>query len=118
MNTVPAGIASASRDANGKVTINLTAPRALAFGQTVTIAGIYSDPSFNGTLQILSFQHQFYVLPGWRGCKQRVRHGNDTTAGKYCLSERTRIVHQRRRGCIYRLPAAVGALAAAGTGTD
>ncbi len=51
VSTVPAGIASASRDANGKVTINLTAPRAFAFGQTVTIAGV-ADPSFNGTFPI------------------------------------------------------------------
>jgi uncharacterized repeat protein (TIGR01451 family) len=53
VNTVPAGIASASRDANGKVTITLTAPRAFAFGQTVTIAGV-ADPSFNGTFPIAS----------------------------------------------------------------
>src|SRR6266853_5045160 len=39
LSTVPASIATASRDANGKVTITLTAPRAFAFGQTVTIAG-------------------------------------------------------------------------------
>ena len=51
VNTVPADIASASRDANGKVTINLAAPRAFAFGQTVTIAGV-ADPSFNGTFPI------------------------------------------------------------------
>ncbi|HEY4678122.1 MAG TPA: fibronectin type III domain-containing protein [Candidatus Angelobacter sp.] len=51
VNTVPASIASASRDANGKVTITLTAPRAFAFGQTVTIAGV-ADPSFNGTFPI------------------------------------------------------------------
>jgi uncharacterized repeat protein (TIGR01451 family) len=51
VNTVPASIASASRDANGKVTINLTAPRAFAFGETVTIAGV-ADPSFNGTFPI------------------------------------------------------------------
>jgi uncharacterized repeat protein (TIGR01451 family) len=51
VNTVPAGIASASRDANGKVTITLTEPRAFAFGQTVTIAGV-ADPSFNGTFPI------------------------------------------------------------------
>lgn len=51
VNTVPAGIASASRDANGKVTINLTAPRAFAFGETVTISGV-TDPSFNGTFPI------------------------------------------------------------------
>jgi uncharacterized repeat protein (TIGR01451 family) len=51
VNTVPAGIASVSRDANGKVTITLTAPRAFAFGQTVTIAGV-ADPSFNGTFPI------------------------------------------------------------------
>jgi uncharacterized repeat protein (TIGR01451 family) len=53
VNTVPASIASASRDANGKVTITLTAPRAFAFGQTVTIAGV-ADPSFNGTFTIAS----------------------------------------------------------------
>jgi uncharacterized repeat protein (TIGR01451 family) len=53
VNTVPAGIANASRDANGKVTITLTAPRAFAFGQTVTIAGV-ADPSFNGTFPIAS----------------------------------------------------------------
>jgi uncharacterized repeat protein (TIGR01451 family) len=53
VNTVPASIASASRDANGKVTITLTAPRAFAFGQTVTIAGV-ADPSFNGTFPIAS----------------------------------------------------------------
>jgi uncharacterized repeat protein (TIGR01451 family) len=53
VNTVPASIASASRDANGKVTITLTAPRAFAFGQTVTIAGV-TDPSFNGTFPIAS----------------------------------------------------------------
>ncbi|MFL6311856.1 MAG: fibronectin type III domain-containing protein [Terriglobales bacterium] len=51
VNTVAASISSASRDANGKVTINLTAPRAFAFGQTVTIAGV-ADPSFNGTFPI------------------------------------------------------------------
>jgi len=51
VNTVPAGIASASRDANGKVTITLTSARAFAFGQTVTIAGV-ADPSFNGTFPI------------------------------------------------------------------
>jgi uncharacterized repeat protein (TIGR01451 family) len=51
VNTVPAGIASASRDANGKVTITLTSARAFAFGQTVTIAGVV-DPSFNGTFPI------------------------------------------------------------------
>jgi uncharacterized repeat protein (TIGR01451 family) len=53
VNTVPASIASASRDANGKATITLTAPRAFAFGQTVTIAGV-ADPSFNGTFTIAS----------------------------------------------------------------
>ncbi|MGZ7063321.1 MAG: beta strand repeat-containing protein, partial [Candidatus Angelobacter sp.] len=53
VNTVPAGIATASRDANGIVTITLTAPRAFAFGQTVTIAGV-ADPSFNGTFSIAS----------------------------------------------------------------
>ena len=53
VNTVPASIASASRDANGKVTITLTAPRAFAFGETVTIAGV-ADPSFNGTFPIAS----------------------------------------------------------------
>jgi uncharacterized repeat protein (TIGR01451 family) len=53
VNTVPASIASASRDANGKVTITLTAPRAFAFGQTVTISGV-ADPSFNGTFTIAS----------------------------------------------------------------
>jgi uncharacterized repeat protein (TIGR01451 family) len=53
VNTVPASIASASRDVNGKVTITLTAPRAFAFGQTVTIAGV-ADPSFNGTFPIAS----------------------------------------------------------------
>lgn len=53
VNTVPASIASASRDANGKVTITLAAPRAFAFGQTVTIAGV-ADPSFNGTFPIAS----------------------------------------------------------------
>jgi uncharacterized repeat protein (TIGR01451 family) len=51
LNTVAASIATASRDANGKVTITLTAPRAFAFGQTVTIAGV-ADPSFNGTFPI------------------------------------------------------------------
>jgi uncharacterized repeat protein (TIGR01451 family) len=51
VNTVPASIASASRDANGIVTITLTAPRAFAFGQTVVIAGV-ADPSFNGTFPI------------------------------------------------------------------
>ena len=51
VNTVPASITSASRDANGKVTITLSAPRAFAFGQTVTIAGV-ADPSFNGTFPI------------------------------------------------------------------
>ena len=51
LSTVPASIATASRDANGKVTITLTAPRAFAFGQTVTIAGV-ADPSFNGTFPI------------------------------------------------------------------
>ncbi|HXO38094.1 MAG TPA: fibronectin type III domain-containing protein, partial [Candidatus Acidoferrum sp.] len=51
LSTVSASIASASRDANGKVTINLTSPRAFAFGQTVTIAGV-ADPSFNGTFTI------------------------------------------------------------------
>ena len=53
VNTVPASIASASRDANGKVTITLTSPRAFAFGETVTIAGV-ADPSFNGTFPIAS----------------------------------------------------------------
>jgi uncharacterized repeat protein (TIGR01451 family) len=53
VNTVPASIASASRDVNGKVMITLTAPRAFAFGQTVTIAGV-ADPSFNGTFPIAS----------------------------------------------------------------
>jgi len=51
VNTVPASIASASRDANGKVLITLTSPRAFAFGQTVTVAGV-ADPSFNGTFPI------------------------------------------------------------------
>ena len=51
VNTVPASIASASRDANGVVTITLTSPRAFAFGETVTIAGV-ADPSFNGTFPI------------------------------------------------------------------
>jgi uncharacterized repeat protein (TIGR01451 family) len=51
LSTVSASIATASRDANGKVTINLTSPRAFAFGQTVTIAGV-ADPSFNGTFSI------------------------------------------------------------------
>jgi len=51
VNTVPASIASASRDANGKVTITLASPRAFAFGETVTIAGV-ADPSFNGTFPI------------------------------------------------------------------
>ncbi|HEX3156859.1 MAG TPA: fibronectin type III domain-containing protein, partial [Candidatus Angelobacter sp.] len=53
VNTVPASIASASRDASGKVTITLTSARAFAFGQTVTIAGV-ADPSFNGTFPIAS----------------------------------------------------------------
>ena len=53
VNTVPASIASASRDANGKVTITLTSARAFAFGETVTIAGV-ADPSFNGTFPIAS----------------------------------------------------------------
>jgi uncharacterized repeat protein (TIGR01451 family) len=51
LSTVSASIATASRDANGKVTINLTSPRAFTFGQTVTIAGV-ADPSFNGTFPI------------------------------------------------------------------
>lgn len=53
VNTVPASIASASRNANGIVTITLTSPRAFAFGETVTIAGV-ADPSFNGTFPIAS----------------------------------------------------------------
>ena len=53
LSNVPASIVTASRDVNGIVTLTLSAPRAFAFGQTVTIAGV-ADASFNGTFSIAS----------------------------------------------------------------
>ena len=52
LNTLPANISSVSRDANGVVTVNITAPEAFTFGQTVTIAGV-TDSSFDGTFGVV-----------------------------------------------------------------
>ncbi len=49
--TVPANIASVSRDASGVVTVTTSAPTSFAVNQQVTIAGV-TDPSFNGTFTI------------------------------------------------------------------
>jgi len=49
--TVPANIASVSRDANGIVTVTTTAPTSFTVNQQVTIAGV-TDPSFNGAFTI------------------------------------------------------------------
>ena len=102
VNTVPASIASASRDANGKVTITLTSARAFAFGQTVTIAGV-ADPSFNGTFPIATVPSNTSFTYSQAGAVANSVSGTATIQPLVNIVAGADLSRaQRRRGSIYR----------------